>query len=324
MINKIVHSPAAALQKKNQLPNQIPDRSPSLSTPQEAILTSGSKFTLVTTANGLVKESLYLNRDDWWKSELDKTDKFQRISDPILVAGNPGYQNYYHWTYQIWSAILFAQSQSKDSDNLNVLGPPLNSWRRRYIELLGDQIHYIESATNCAYFLDAAQWSDVMHGSYAFSPSSKILQLLEGFGSRFVQKTPSRIYISRKDTPRRGVANEDEVERAVARRGFTPILLSQLPLTDQISLLRGAEYIIAPHGAGLTNIVFSGQKRKLIELMPDDYCNQCFRAIATGKNFDYIGIINPSTTDTRGYHFSKINVDIQTLNSSIDEMENIQ
>jgi capsular polysaccharide biosynthesis protein len=323
MINKIVHSPSAKLQKQIQLPNQSLDRSPALSTPQEAILTSGSKFTLVTTASGLVKESLYLNRDDWWKLALNKTDKFQRISKPILIAGNPGYQNYYHWTYQIWSAILFAQSEKKDFGSLSVLGPPLNSWRRKYIELLGEEINYVESEPTSAYFLDAAYWSDAMHGSYSFNPSKKILRLLETFGSRYTQQTPSLIYISRKDTPRRGVDNEDEVELALAKRGFTSILLSQLPLIEQISLLRGADFIIAPHGAGLTNIVFSGHQKKLIELMPDDYFNQCFRAIATAKEFDYIGIINPSTTDTRGYHFSKINVNIQTLNSTIDEMESL-
>jgi capsular polysaccharide biosynthesis protein len=321
MSNKIVHSPAAKLQNIIQLPNPRPDCSPSLSTPQEAILTSGSKFTLVTTAGGLVKESLYLNRDDWWKLALNKTEKFKRISTPILVAGNPGYQNYYHWTYQIWASILFAQSKKNDLDSLSVLGPPLNSWRRKYIELLGEEINYIESDPNTAYFLDAAYWSDVMHGSYCFSPCKKILSLLENFGSRYFQQGPSRIYISRKDTLRRGVDNEDEVEHALAQRGFTSVILSTLPLTEQVSLLRNAEFIIAPHGAGLTNIVFSGQKKKLIELMPDDYLNQCFRAIADVKEFDYVGIINPSTTDIRGYHFSRINVDIKTLNSTIDEME---
>lgn len=58
MINKIVHAPASKLQQRTQLPDLNPDRSPSLNTPQEVILTNGSKFTLVTTASGLVKDSL--------------------------------------------------------------------------------------------------------------------------------------------------------------------------------------------------------------------------------------------------------------------------
>lgn len=88
MINAIVHSPGAKIQKKIQLPNQHPERVPALSVPQEEILTSGSKFTLITNADGLVKESLYLNREYWWKLALDKTDEFQRIATPILIACN--------------------------------------------------------------------------------------------------------------------------------------------------------------------------------------------------------------------------------------------
>jgi capsular polysaccharide biosynthesis protein len=324
MINKIVHSVAAKLQPKTQLQAQNNHRAPCLTEQQEAIITSGSKFTIITIESGLIKESLYLNRDDWWKTEIDKTEKFKRISQPIFVAGNPGYQNYYHWTYQIWSSILFAKANSETAARIDVLGPTLNSWRRRYIELLGPKINYIEAEPDCAYFLDHAYWSDLMWQAYAFNPSHRALEALEEFGGNFRQETPSRIYISRKDTPRRGVANEDAVEKILVDRGFTPVLLSTLPLTEQIGFLRGAEFIVAPHGAGLTNIVFCSRNKKLIELLPDDYFNQCFRAIAVAKGFDYIGIINPSTTDPRGYHFSKINADIQLLSLAIDEMEKQQ
>lgn len=323
MLDKILHCPASKHLHSSNFTNQNPNRSPTLTTPQEIIVTNGATFTLIRTSNGLLTESLYLNRDDQWKSQFERIEKFKRISTPTLVAGNPGYQNYYHWTYQIWSSILYALHQIQDSESLTVLGPPLNSWRRRYIELLGPRIQYIESMPNCGYFLDAAYWCDAMHGSYSFKPSTKMLNIFEEFGANFIQNTPSRIYISRKDTQLRGVNNEDEVERIVSKRGFTPILLSELPLTEQIAILRGADFIIAPHGAGLTNIVFSGKERKLIELMPDNYFNQCFRAIAITKSFDYIGTINPATTDTRGHHYSTTSVDIDILNLAIDEMESL-
>lgn len=321
-MNKIIQSGTSNNLKfklKTQLPNQS-NPFPCLTRRETAIVTSGQKFTIITTANGLINESLYLNQDDW-KIALDKTFKFTRISSPIFLAGNPGYQNYYHWTYQIWSSILFVMNEKKKSISIDILGPPLNSLRRRYIELLGSKINYIEAQPDCAYFLDSAYWSDLMWGGYAFNPSKKVLEAIEDFGRKFTKETPSRIYISRKDSNRRVVENEDDIEKILVDRGFTPVLLSTLPLTDQIGLLSGAEFIIAPHGAGLTNIIFCGQNKKLIELFSDDYINQCFRAVAIAKGFDYIGIINPSTVDSRGHHFSKINLDIQSLNSAIDEME---
>jgi hypothetical protein len=57
MVNKILHSASAKLQLDTQLPSQNIHRIPLLSRRQEAFVVNGSTFTVVTTANGMVKES---------------------------------------------------------------------------------------------------------------------------------------------------------------------------------------------------------------------------------------------------------------------------
>lgn len=86
------------------------------------------------------------------------------------------------------------------------------------------------------------------------------------YRSKVVDRHPGpsdkRIYISRSDAlqsgkPRRQVVNEAEVIEALATRGFQPHVLSSYTFEQQVELFTGAECVVAPHGAGLVNMVFS-------------------------------------------------------------------
>ncbi len=70
------------------------------------------------------------------------------------------------------------------------------------------------------------------------------------------EQFPKRIYLDRRGAPSRRLLNETEIISALRRSGFVPIAAERLSLPDQARLFRGAEAIVAPHGAGLTNIGF--------------------------------------------------------------------
>lgn len=75
-----------------------------------------------------------------------------------------------------------------------------------------------------------------------------------------------RIYISRAAAKVRRVINEAEVTAALTRHGFLCIRLEEMPLVDQIQLFQQAEIIVAPHGAGLANMVFSPPGATVVEI----------------------------------------------------------
>ncbi len=82
-----------------------------------------------------------------------------------------------------------------------------------------------------------------------------------------------RLYISRGKARRRRVRNEDAVIALLARLGFEAFTLEDLPVAEQVRLFAGAEAVVAPHGSGLTNLVF-GHGIKVIELhTPAKYTN---------------------------------------------------
>jgi hypothetical protein len=81
---------------------------------------------------------------------------------------------------------------------------------------------------------------------------------------------PRRLYISRRDSTKRPMENEAAVEAALARLGFRAVTLTGRPLAEQARLLRGADLIAAPHGAGLVHLLFARPGTAVFEIMPGD------------------------------------------------------
>ena len=74
-----------------------------------------------------------------------------------------------------------------------------------------------------------------------------------------------RIFVSRRRAISRRILNEDAVMEQLSGLGFVPYLLEDLNVTQQVQLFAQAEVVIAPHGAGLTNIIWS-QNAAIVEL----------------------------------------------------------
>ena len=66
----------------------------------------------------------------------------------------------------------------------------------------------------------------------------------------------------------RRLLNEEELDPILERNGFVKVTLEALPIAEQIAIFRGADVIIGPHGAGLTNIMFCRPGTRILEIFP--------------------------------------------------------
>ncbi|MEM1167815.1 MAG: tetratricopeptide repeat protein [Cyanobacteria bacterium P01_H01_bin.35] len=86
-----------------------------------------------------------------------------------------------------------------------------------------------------------------------------------------VSGKPERIYISRKYADYRKVINEQEVINLLNKFGFISVTLESISVTEQASYMAAAKVIVAPHGAGLTNIIFCSPGTKIIEIFAANF-----------------------------------------------------
>ncbi|WP_167670267.1 glycosyltransferase family 61 protein [Paenibacillus tianmuensis] len=99
------------------------------------------------------------------------------------------------------------------------------------------------------------------------------------------------IYISREYARHRRVINEEEVVDQLAALGFKKVTLDSMKVAEQVQLFSCAKFIIAPHGAGLTNLVFCKPGTKVIELFSTQYMPAFFWMVSNHVQLDYYYLI---------------------------------
>ena len=73
-----------------------------------------------------------------------------------------------------------------------------------------------------------------------------------------------KIFVSRRDAKNRNITNQEEL--LMALKGWETIILEDLPIKQQVKIFAEASHVVAPHGAGLTNLLWCRPKTKVFEL----------------------------------------------------------
>ena len=106
-----------------------------------------------------------------------------------------------------------------------------------------------------------------------------------GWGDR--TDLPQRLYIPRHGAKHRRVINETEVIEFLDNFGFSSVTLEFLSVPEQAALLANARIVVAPHGGGLTNLIFCNPGTKVIEICSPRYVLSCYWVISNHLGLDY-------------------------------------
>lgn len=210
----------------------------------------------------------------------------------ISLLGISGADNYYHWTVD-----GIGRLSALDADTLarcrHVLVPPLRTdFQRAAITLAGlSGKTIIEVADGEKLQIEELIWPWAAMEDYRPHPC------LRDFFRRMADvpaaagRGPRLVYVDRRNSGNRRLVNEDEVVSGLERMGFVPVRLEQLTLMQQVTLFRQATCIVAPHGAGLANLLFAPTGCRVVELQMDHYVHWCFRVIAALGGLPYDCVI---------------------------------
>ena len=73
-----------------------------------------------------------------------------------------------------------------------------------------------------------------------------------------------KIYVSRKKAMTRRLVNSEKL--LMALKGWETVVLEELSIKDQVECFSQASHVVAPHGAGLTNLLWCEPDTKVIEI----------------------------------------------------------
>ena len=86
---------------------------------------------------------------------------------------------------------------------------------------------------------------------------------------------------------RRHLRNEDALIQLLDAWRFERVTLEKMTVAEQAQLFQSAAIVVAPHGAGLTNLVFCEPHTKVLEIIHPWAINLMFWTIASHRGLDY-------------------------------------
>jgi capsular polysaccharide biosynthesis protein len=114
----------------------------------------------------------------------------------------------------------------------------------------------------------------------------------------------NNIYIRRERT--RTVANAERIEKIARRNGFSVHELEGMTPRAQMQLFQNADFVVAPHGAGLANLLFCAPGTKVIEFSPECEFRPWFSQLS--DKLDLAHAVLPCPTHDGGF-FGRMTVD---------------
>ena len=115
-----------------------------------------------------------------------------------------------------------------------------------------------------------------------------------------------RIFISRAGAARRRLANEDDVWPLLEAEAFERVRMEDLSFAEQVALMKETAVLVAPHGAGLTNLMFCPAGAHIVEIADPGFPNPNFYALSCAMGHHYwvvraesLGDVHPLEKDLR-------------------------
>lgn len=214
----------------------------------------------------------------------------ENYTETLGVLTFPVSVNYYHWMLDILPKIDLLRRSGLTVDKYLIIRDGLTDFQRFTLSVLGLPEHMLAECTHGMH-IKAARLvvpSHVMDKNRACHFLRNELMV-----KRHIQpdEQSERLYISRADTFHRHVLNEDEVTGLLAKYGFRTVTLKHMTVDDQIRLFSSAKIIVAPHGAGLTNLVFCKPGTKIIEFFSPNYIDLSYWRLSSYASLDYYYLI---------------------------------
>jgi hypothetical protein len=237
---------------------------------------------------------------------------FSQLQDGVMFGG------YYDFVFLVAAKLCRIKDAFPDMDvsQINVSYPLFHtSYEIDFMELLD-----VESKN----LIDTRQYKTVSQhfiaGNVAFwYPNlSDIQSLKRHIEKKFkpVKTESNRIYISR--SCKRHIINEADLIIMLKKFDFVIIEDKERSITEQISIYQNASFILGPHGASFSNIIFCEPGTHLFELFSPNYMPDFFVYLAGLMDMKYSAFCS-GEADKRITYLDGLG---ENIHVSIPELEN--
>lgn len=257
----------------------------------------------------------------------------RRLSGRVVVLTTPGARaNYFHWCLELLPKIHLLRKAGlfdvrRDLFLVNHGGA---AYQSRTLELLAIPASRI-IAGHPGIKVSAEQLVVPSHATHHEAVPASAIAFVR---SAFLPERPARaggkkIYLHRGGAKRRRITNGAEIGALLEKRGFTTVDAARLTFDEQVAAFAGATTIVAPHGAGLTNLAFSSPGARVLEIFSPYYAPDYFRLVAQHAKLRY-GCVAGAPVGRRARVPERqrieepFRVPLDRIDAAVDQLENLR
>ncbi|MEG4006622.1 tetratricopeptide repeat protein [Microcoleus sp. Pol11C1] len=215
---------------------------------------------------------------------LESFPPLKQIDGRVAVLSGLSGNVYFHWMVDVLPRIELLWHSGRDLAEIDwfLVNSCQHQFQRESLRILGIPEEKVLESDRLPH-IQATELIVPSFAGYLGWPSGWAMDFLRReFLKGIIPSSsyPKRIYISRSKARYRRVLNEEDVVEVLEKFGFVSILPESMSLAEQIAHFYHAQVIVAAHGSGLTNTIFSRQGTKVIELVSPHYISHYYWGIS--------------------------------------------
>lgn len=252
--------------------------------------------------------------------------KFNFSKKRFLLITDEWTSNYYHWHTFALKKLLILKEKNLLENSLLLLPKKYQkySFALPSLEKFGikkNQIVYLPKKSN----IKVAELPLITQPRQHPEMFKEIRNLLLSDVKKNNFDFGERIYISREKQVLRFVENENEVVDLLKKFGFKKIIAEDFSYEEQLAIFSQAKMLVAPHGAGITNVLFMREGGAILEMTTPqklENFNKDFYCLSSmlGLKYFYQQCQRGPRTKVFDHHQSSLLVDLEKLEQNLQLM----
>lgn len=259
-----------------------------------------------------------------------KLRKPEKFNGSIAVIASPGSNVYAHWFCDILPRIILLKKAGVlDKVDKILINYNKLDFQQESLALLSIPE---EKLINCIDDLNFHLVADTVyvpsypneHGTVNPWVCNEVKALYKTIASDAQDFNHKRLYISRRKAVGRRLINEDVlIEYLEQEYGFVKVFTEDFTMAEKVNMFQQAECIVAPHGGGMTNILFCEAGCKVVDIFPPGDFDTFFWSISNSNKLEFYYFFGKGELPTPEKDFVKRNADIDIDMNRFKDLMNL-
>lgn len=265
-----------------------------------------------------------------YKSAVDKINAAKNLTDysnlTVLDLTSPGGKFYSHFLFDVLPKLHLLKSIGVDVNFFDkiIINFKELPFVRESFEKLNIDFSRVVGRDALNRLFESKLFVSVSEPRNNLYTSDWIVEFIRStFSSTDVVTDFSSIYISRNLGTKRIVVNEDSFTDDLISAGIDIVHCEKHSIKRNASIFRNANIVVAPHGAGLSNIVFCRPGTTIVELFSSHWSDEFWKlSVACGLHYIpvQVSLENGSMADVTSLDYASSYLKLNSDNMRVNDL----